>query len=86
MPTEERRLSFGRWLGKKRNFVLFGTLSVGVGGYILSIAFIGLHRVPDGFWILMFPLWLLGGYLWGIVMWHFWLIPLKERMRRRRLE
>jgi len=74
-------MTFGRWLAIKANFILAGTVCVGVGGFVLTVLLVDpAIRAGWKFWILMSPLYLLGGYAWAVGMWHWWYLPLKGRL------
>ena len=69
---------FGEWLSVHRNFMLFSIIGVG-GGSLFAIAILapGIASQP-GDWIVLGVIFLMGGYIWGFLMWQFFLGRLKE--------
>jgi hypothetical protein len=84
MATGNVSLRIGERLAIKRNFLLFGTVVVGVLGFILTLVLVDpTLKIGWPFWVFMFAVSLVAGYLWALVMWHLWLLPLMRRVRER---
>ena len=68
-PAKPRLASVASWLRVKRNMIIAGVAIFGVPlGFCLAWRFGGLRGEAFGF--ILFALSLLGGALWGFLMWH----------------
>jgi len=70
--THEKQspVGFAWWLRVKRNMVIFGAIAVGAPAGLFMAWRFGELRGP-GFGLFVLVISLLGGALWGLLMWHF---------------
>jgi len=72
---------FGDWLSIRRNFISFGTWTMGALSFVVLFVWLRLGYGIGGpiFWIVIALVSVLAGYVWALLMWH---LVFAERIRR----
>ncbi|MGQ0697873.1 MAG: hypothetical protein ACT4PZ_06465 [Panacagrimonas sp.] len=82
--TPQQDPNRGPWFGRsRRNMAVFGALAVGVPSACFLVY--SFHRSGGiGFSLFVAVVSILGGWVWGFVMWHAFLVPFRRRLMKYR--